>query len=263
MKARLALLALVACGPGRTTMARYPNAPAAWNRAGSDPKAVEIADKVVANYGGMAKWQAVKQISWHESIVDEGKPPMEGEQAWDRWNARTMGRLIGDHGDVVVRRELYGEYESAYGESGGKRQKLDDKESPPAIKVGIERWQFSSVALSAPFLLEEVGTVLKYNGQAKGDNDKPVDMIGITFDPGEKARAGTSYVVGVDPETSMIVRLEVVASGGNIAYKPDNLVEVNGLKFPTIEHNIGLPTEHIEFKDIKIAEPEDSLYSVF
>ncbi|MFT3698816.1 MAG: hypothetical protein QM831_37060 [Kofleriaceae bacterium] len=249
-------------------MARYPNAPTAWNRAGSDPKAVEIADKVVANYGGMDKWAAVKQIQWGEAIVDQGKPPMEGEQAWDRWNARTMGRLIGDHGDVVVRRELYGEYETAYGESGGKRQKMDDKESPPAIKVGVERWQFSSVALSAPFLMEEVGTVLKYNGQAAGDpgpdgQPTPIDMIGITFDAGEKARAGTSYVVGVDPKTNMIVRLEVVASGGNIAYKPDNLTEVNGMKFPTVEHNIGLPTEHIEFKNIKIGEPEDSLYSVF
>ena len=46
------VFALVGCGAGRTTFALYPSASAAFDRAGSDPKAVEIADRVIAAAGG-------------------------------------------------------------------------------------------------------------------------------------------------------------------------------------------------------------------
>ena len=35
------------------------------------------------------------------------------------------------------------------------------------------------------------------------------------------------------------------------------------MKFPTVENNIGLASEAITFKDIKIGEPEDERYVTF
>src|SRR3569623_3850006 len=106
----LVALAVVSCAPSRTTMARYPNAAPSFDRANSDPKAVELADKVVAAAGGMDKWNTVKQIRWSGQVTNAGKVVIDGEEAWDRWNARAYGRVFGDHGDVVIKRAIYGDH---------------------------------------------------------------------------------------------------------------------------------------------------------
>lgn len=258
----MAVLGAASCAPARTTMARYPNAAPAFDRAKSDPKAVEIADKVVAAAGGMDKWNAVKQIKWALTITNDGKTVFDGEEAWDRWNARTYTRLIQDHGDMVVRRELYGDGAQAEAQlPGNKKQKLDNKDSPGAIKVATERWQFDSTVLCAPFLLEEVGSHLDYVGKAQGDTG-PLEVIKLTFDPADKARAGTAYQIDIDPQTFAIARVEIIKPDGNIGYKGSAFTEVNGMKFPTVETNIGLPGEVFTYKDVSIGSVEDSLYQL-
>lgn len=242
-------------------MARYPNAAPAFDRAKSDPKAVEIADKVVAAAGGMDKWNAVKQLRWGETIANDGKQVFDGEEGWDRWNARAYGRLIQSDGDIVVRRELYGEGAEAYAEMAGKKQKLDPKQTEKAVKVAVERWQFDSAVLCAAFLLEEVGSHLDYVGKAQGDTG-PLEVLKLTFDPNDKARAGTSYQIDIDPQTFVIARLEIILPSGNIGYRSSGVTEVQGLKFPTVETNIGLPGEVFTFKNIAIGEPEDGLYQL-
>ncbi len=259
----LALLSVASCGPGRSTFQRYPNATPAFDRAKSDPKAVEIADKVAAAAGGMDKWAMVKQLRWSEVVSNDGKTQMEGEEAWDRWNARAMGRLLGDHGDVVVKRDIYGERLEAWGEQAGKRSALPEKDAEQAGKVAKERWQYDTAALCMPFLLEEPGSKLGYVGEAAGDDGKPLEVLLLSFDPADTARMGTSYQVDVDPTSFQIARIEVVKPGGNIGYKVSGWKEVNGLKFPTVENNIGMTSEAITFKDIKIGEPEDELYVTF
>jgi len=262
MKAILfAALCAASCAPSRTTMARYPNAAPAFDRAKSDPKAVEIADKVVAAAGGMDKWNAVKQIRWGEVITNDGKPVFDGEEAWDRWNARAYGRLIQSEADGVVRREIYGEGHEAYAEMAGRKQKLEPKDTEAALKVAVERWQFDSAVLCAPFLLEEVGSHIDYVGKAQGDAG-PLEVLKLTFDPNDKARAGTAYQIDVDPTTFMIARIEIIKEGGNIGYKSSGYIDVKGMKFPTVENNIGLPGEVFTFKNIAIGEPDDALYQL-
>src|SRR5258705_13813486 len=96
-----ALAIATACGPGRTTYARHPGAATAFDRAGSDPKALEIADQVVAATGGKANWDKAKQIRWTVSIKDGDKVVIEGEEAWDRWNGRHWGRIHNEAGNLV------------------------------------------------------------------------------------------------------------------------------------------------------------------
>jgi len=256
-------IALLGCAPTRTTIARYPNAAPAFDRTASDAKAVEIADKVVAAAGGLDKWQAVKQIRWSETVTNDGKVVLDGEEGWDRWNARQYGRLIGDHGDVIIHHEIYGDKDEAYGESGGKREDLSPQDMPQALKVAVERWQYDTAALCMPFLLEEVGSRLTYVGQAAGDDGKPLEVLKLEFDPKDKARTGTAYQVDIDPATNVIARIEVVRAGGNIGYKVGGWTDVKGMKFPSTMNNIGLPGEVISFKKVEIGDPEDSLYVKF
>jgi len=260
----LAVLALTcACAPSRSTFQRYPNATPTFDRAKSDPKAVELADKVVAAAGGMDKWNTVKQLRWSAQVSNAGKVVIDGEEAWDRWNARQYGRVFGDHGDVVIKRDIYGDHLEAYAEQpGNKRAQLEPKEAEPATKIAVERWQFDTAALCMPFLLEEPGSHLAYTGQEPGESG-PLEVITLTFDPNDKARAGTSYQVDIDPASSTIARLAVVKASGNLGYKLSGWTDVNGMKFPTVLNNLGLTSEVINVKDIKIGDPEDSLYVTF
>jgi hypothetical protein len=258
----LAALCAASCAPSRTTMARYPNAAPTFDRAKSDPKAVEIADKVVAAAGGIDKWNAVKQIRWSLTITNDGKVVFDGEEGWDRWNARAYGRLIQTQGDVVIRREIYGDGYDAEAElPGNKKQKLEPKEAPAAVKLATERWQFDSMVLCAPFLLEEVGSHLDYVGKAQGETG-PLEVLKLTFDPADKARAGTSYQIDIDPTTFAVSRVEIIKPDGNIGYKATGVTEVNGMKFPTVQTNIGLPGEVFTYKKIATGDVEDSLYQL-
>jgi hypothetical protein len=253
-------LALVGCAPKRTSMARYPTAAPAFDRAASDAKAVELADKVVAAAGGMDKWNAVQQIRWNGTVMNDGKVSLEYEEAWDRWNAREYDRLIGDHGDVVIHHEIYGDKDEAYGEQAGKREELSAQDAPPAMKAAFEHWQYDTAVVCMPFLLEEVGSHLTYVGQAAGDNGQPMEVLKLEFDPKDKARTGTSYQVDIDPATNVIARIEVVKPGGNIGYKVGGWSDVKGMKFPSTMNNIGLPGEVISFKKVEIGDVEDGLF---
>lgn len=261
----VSFLAIGACGPGRTTYARYPGAPAAFDRAHSDPKAVELADKVVEATGGHANWDKAKQVRWGITIKDGDKTVFDGEEAWDRWNGRHWGRIHTGDVDLIVIREIYSESPGTFmidkGASGMVKQPDEDANTRKNLSVAAERWKFDTAALCVAFLLEEPGTKLSYVGEAKDEDGKPLEAIKIEFDPKDATRQGAAYQIEVNPQTHMIERFELVKPDGNVGYKVSGWVDVGGLKFPTLHSNIGYAAETIAFKDIKVGEPQDELYS--
>ena len=265
MKARWLVLVIAACGAGRTTYARFPGAATTFNRAGSDPKALEIADQVAAATGGRDKWEKAKQIRWAITIKDGDKTVFEGEEAWDRWNGRHWGKIHAGEVDLIVIREIYTDVPGTFmidkGTSGMVKQPDEDANTRKNLAVAAERWNFDTAALCAAFLLEEPGTKLSYVGTQNGDDGKPLDVVKIEFDPKDAPRKGAVYQVEVNHDTHMIERFEIVKADGNVGYKVSGWVDVNGIKFPTMQNNIGYAGEVIAFKDIKVSDPEDSLYS--
>jgi len=259
----LSFLAIGACGPGRTTYARYPGAPVTFDRAGSDPKAVELADKVVEATGGRANWEKAKQIRWTVLIKDGDKTVFDGQEAWDRWNGRHWGKIHTEAADLVIIREIYKDIPGMFlvdGPKGLVKQPDEDANTRKNLQVAAERWRFDTAALCAAFLLEEPGSKLTYGGETKNEDGKTLEVIKIEFDPKDATRSGAVYQVDVDAQTHMVERFELVKPDGNVGYKVSGWVDVGGLKFPTLQSNIGYAAETIAFKDIKVGEPEDDLF---
>jgi hypothetical protein len=264
---RISLVCLcisAACGgSSRSTYATYPGAATAFDPAGSDPKAVELADKVFAAAGGPQGWANAKEIRWKEAISKDGAIVAQGEQAWDRWNGRHHGRLETPNGDIVVMQDLY---EEGSGSAFMKNMKMGQAEAANAIKAARERWNFDTAALLMPFLLKSPGVTLKYAGDAPDEQNQPtLEQIKVTFDSRDKTRDGSTYYVVVKKDTHVIERLEIVKPGqsdnNRLGYKLGDWVTVNGMKFPTRHENIGYKGEVISFKDISVsAEPDDDLY---
>jgi hypothetical protein len=278
------LAALAACGPGRSTFARHPGGAAAFDRSGSDPKAVAIADKVIAAAGGAEHWNHAHQIKWSEEYTNKGKVVVAFEQAWDRWNGRHYGRLkkAADasyavdtshnpteskregEGDVVVMYRLYEDKGNAFLDSGHGLVGINAPDVPRALATARERWQFDTAVLCMPFLLEEPGTKLTYVGEFPGEDGKPpLDDIKVVFDPNDPSRTSTYHVM-VNRETNLIDRLEIIEKGQpdnkRIAFHLGTWVEVGGLKFPTVDEDVGVKEQLITFKNISVGEPDDALY---
>jgi hypothetical protein len=249
----VALCSLAACGASHTAAARFPGAPPAFDRAATDPKALELADQVLTATGGREHWEAIKQVRWSQTITHEGKPPLEGEQSWDRWNAREYGRVHRGDTDVVVMRELYGSQAVALGARGQSMQKLAREDAKTALDFATKRFSLDHAALCMPALLEAPGT--------KDSENQTREALKVEFDPKDGVHSGIAFRLLVAPDTHLVAQLEIIQAAGTSGYKLSQWVDVGGLKFPTVENNLGDPTEQIAFKDIRVGEPEEALYT--
>jgi hypothetical protein len=271
MFARIALaasvLVLVGCGATRTTFARYPTAAPAFDRAGSDPKAVEIADRVIAAAGGQDKWTATKQVRWSESITtgQAGAPPVTLDQAWDRWNGRHYELVHGAGGDIIVMRSLYEATQAVYRKSGSATQSVARADSDGALSNARQRWEFDTLILLLPFLLEEPGAKLTLVGEVVAEaGQTPYDDLKLTFDPKDPTRTMTVHAM-VNRSTNQIDRIEIVKAGDpdtkRLGYKVSAWASAGGLKLGTVFQNIGFADEVITFTKIEPATtPDETLF---
>jgi hypothetical protein len=260
--ATLAIAALAACGPGRTTFARYPGAAPNFDRTAQDPKALEIADKVIAASGGAASWSGAKQLRWHQTITQDGKDVLSGEQAWDRWNGRAYGRAKRPEGDMVIMRPVYEPGGHAFIDNGQRMKEVDGGKAE-MLSRAKERWEFDTGVLFMPFLLEEPGTKLEYAGEALGDDGKPRDVLKVSFDAKDVSRK-TKYQVVINRDTNLIERIEIQMPGKSederLGYAITGWIEANGMKLPGTLENLGLKGEVLTYKDVTVGEPDDTLY---
>jgi hypothetical protein len=258
----IAALTLIACGPGRTTFARYPGASPTFDRASADPKALAVADKVIAAAGGAARWNAAKQLRWSQTVMLDGKVVIDGEQAWDRWEGRHHARAHRDDGDIVVMRPLYSTGGTAFRDDiKGHLRKLEAG-TAESLAAARERWEFDTAVLFMSFLLEEPGTSLTYEGEKNGDDGKPHDVLIVTF-PKDPTRTAV-YHVSVSRETNMIDRMEIQKAGASelqrLGYGLKDWHEGGGIKYPGTLQNLGLTGEVITFKDLTVSDPDDTLF---
>lgn len=263
MRTAIALvgLALAACEPARVAIARYPGAPAAFDRAGADPQALAVADRAIAAAGGAAAWAAVRQLSWHLHLVQSDGSIVEADEAWDRWNARAHFRVqIGGDTDAIVKRDLYGTFRSVTAAVGRHVRSVVERDRKPLLDGATRRWRFDTAELCAPFLLEEPGSRIAYAGEEVTGGGL-ADIIAVTFDPRDAARAGDVLHVIVAQDTGVVVRLEIERDGATIGYALSGWTTVAGIRVPALARNDVSGGEVAAFGAIAIGEPDGELYS--
>lgn len=253
------ILAAAACGSSRTSYARYPGAPAAFDRAGADAKALEIADAMFAAAGGPGNWDKAKQVRWKQTVTSDGKVTLTYEEAWDRWNARHHGRLVQGEQDIVVGYDLYGSHSMGYIQQGHRKEVLDDAGKKKGLDTAKTVFNLDTAVMMLQFLVLEPGTKLKYVGQAKDDKGSDnYDDIAVTFD--DPLRKELEFHAIVDRTTHLPQRIEVLKGTQKIGYTLSGWTTVNGLKFATARGNLGYSGETTAITEIKVSDPEDELF---
>ncbi len=189
-----AILSFAACTPQKEI---NPAAPG-FNMEGSDPKAIEIADAVMAASGGRATWDSTQYLSW--TFFGARK---------HTWNKSTGDIVIDDMADST---KFVLNLNTMEGEVTVKGKVLGELDSKAAyLKRGKDKWINDSYWIFMPFKLKDSGVTLKYIGEGETSEGTKADIIQLTFD-NIGVTPDNKYHVYVDKESSLVVQWDFFSS---------------------------------------------------
>jgi hypothetical protein len=160
-------LSLVACT--QTKVETFYNPPAeGFDMAGSDAKAIALADSVMKAIGGRKAWDETRFISWNFF----GRRDL----VWDKWTGNTRIEIPADSTIFLVN----------VNEGTGRvsikgREILDQDSLNNLIERATQIWVNDSYWLVMPFKLKDSGVTLKYVGEQLLESDLSCEVLELRF----------------------------------------------------------------------------------
>ncbi len=185
------LLAVLACNTSRKGMVNEPNPPAdGFDSAGSDEKAIAIADKVMEAMGGRKAWDDTKVLAWNffgnRHLI---------------WNKQTGDVRIDSKRDTAVL--LANVYDNKVRAQVKGVEVTDPTELSEWRKKAKGIWINDSYWLVMPFKLKDSGVTLKYLRKEKTEAGAMADVLQLTF-KGVGVTPDNKYEVWVDQSDHLI-----------------------------------------------------------
>lgn len=161
-----------------------------FNLAGSDAKAVAIADEVMEALGGRKAWDNTRVIRWN----------FFGNRrlTWDKWTGDVRVEGLRDNSVALVNINTG---KGRFFKNGTEYMQPDSlaKYLPRAKS----QWINDSYWLVMPFKLKDSGVTLKYLGEENTEAGQPADKLQLTFqNVGDTPQ--NKYYVWVDRQTRLI-----------------------------------------------------------
>ena len=169
-----------------------PPAPG-FDMAGSDPKAVQIADQVMTAMGGRKAWDNTGLIAWNFFGVRK--------LVWDKRAGTVRVDNLRDDQTVFVN------VNTDKGRAFRNGREVTEPDSiAKYVKAGKSAWINDSYWLVMPFKLKDSGVTLKYLGDTIATKDgKPADLIQLTF-KGVGLTPDNKYHVWVDKQSRLVTQ---------------------------------------------------------
>ncbi len=159
-----------------------------FRAAESDPRAIALADEVMAALGGREAWDGTRHVSW---VFFGGRI-----HYWDRMTGDVR---IESEGDLVLM--------NIHTKSGRAWKEGEEVTGPDLLAGMLERgfawWTNDAYWVFMPYKLKDSGVALRYGGRRVGDDGRPCEVIDMSFsDVG--LTPGNRYEVLVDAETKLV-----------------------------------------------------------
>lgn len=161
-----------------------------FNAAGSDPKAIAIADQVMDAMGGRKAWDKTRYITW--SFF--GRRTL----LWDKKAGLCRIDIPADNSTYII---------DVNKETGQIKQKgtvmtqADSVKKYAAIAKSI--WINDSYWLVMPYKLKDSGVTLKYKGEMSAESGAACDVLELTFENVGRTPENR-YLVFVDKTTHLV-----------------------------------------------------------
>lgn len=185
-----AALILMACHKQALAQANSnPNPPApGFNAAGSDAKAIALADEVMEKLGGRQNWDKARYVRWR----------FFGRRlhVWDKWT----GNIRVERGEEIILMNLNTQQGRAW-KSGEEVTHPDSLAKE--LKFGYEAWVNDSYWTFMPFKLKDSGVTLKYMGEGRMADSSAAEILQLTFE-NVGVTPQNKYLVYVDRNTKLV-----------------------------------------------------------
>ncbi len=189
------LLLLIVLSPGALAQSGDNPPMEGFNAAGSDARAIEIADAVMKSMGGRKNWDNTRYLSWGFG---------NDEQVWDKWT----GDFRYQRDSLVVLMNVNTKEGKAYADG---KEVADNEE----ILAGAYRaWVNSGYWFLMPYKLKDSGVTLKYLGEGETEEGKAADILQLTFE-NVGLTPQNKYHVFVDKETSLVSQWQYFSEASN------------------------------------------------
>jgi len=179
----LFLVVFQMCEPKENNVAENPPMEG-FNTAGSDPKAIQIADSVMVAQGGRKSWDATRYIAWNFFGARK--------LLWDKYTGDVRIENLKDDTKTLVN------INTGKGKVFRNGAEITQPDSlAKYLQKGKEAWINDSYWLVMPFKLKDSGVTLKYLGEEKLPTGPDTDVLQLTYQN-----------VGVTPENKYKVYVD-------------------------------------------------------
>jgi hypothetical protein len=184
---------LPAALPAAPTAQKEENPPApGFDAAGSDAKAIALADAAMRAMGGRAAWDAAQQVSWTFFGVRTHVWDKHRDMARIEWLKRPLKVIV--HLRDGTGKVLLDGVEQTHPDSLAKY-----------LDMGKKAWVNDSYWLAMPYKLKDSGVTLKYVGEGETADKRAADVLQLTF-KGVGVTPDNKYHVWVDKELSLVTQ---------------------------------------------------------
>lgn len=192
MLTRFLLLALLLpAGLLHAQSKKSANPPATgFNAAGSDARAVQLADEVMNAMGGRKAWDNTRYIAWNFFGARK--------LVWDKWSGNVRVDNLSNDQTVILNINTD---KGRVFRNG--REETDADSVAKYVKQAKGAWINDSYWLVMPFKLKDSGVTLKYLGDDKTEDGKPADVLQLTF-RGVGNTPDNKYKVWVDKGSRLV-----------------------------------------------------------
>ncbi|HEY4492295.1 MAG TPA: hypothetical protein VI958_09890, partial [Acidobacteriota bacterium] len=147
-----------------------------------DPKAVALAEKMIAAMGGMDQWKAVKAVRFDFVVEPEGKPARRVKHLWDRRTNRDHVEWEKDGKQTVAWVDLSQKTGSAWTDA----TKLEGAELKAALDTAHARWVNDTYWMIMPWKTLDAGVQLKHEGARDGHQILHLRFGKVGLTPGDQ-----------------------------------------------------------------------------
>lgn len=178
---------------GVAQVRKSPNPPApGFDLAGSDARAVQIADAVMAAMGGREAWDETQLITWNFDGIRK--------LVWDKWSGDVRVDNLLDDQTVLL---------NITNDMGRVFRNGEELTNPDSVMKYVRQsklnWIHDSFWLLMPFKLKDPGITLKYIGDEPTQAGKPADALQLTF-KSAPTTLGSKYKLWVDKKSRLIIQ---------------------------------------------------------
>ncbi len=194
MKKYFLLIALFVGGFTASTTAQKSANPAAkgFNAAGSDAKAIALADAAMDAMGGRKNWDNTRYITWN----------FFGNRrlTWDKWTGDARVENLKNDQTVLL---------NVNNDKGRVMKNGEEITQPDSVAKYVKQaksaWINDSYWLVMPYKLKDSGVTLKYLGEDKTEDGAAAEKIQMTFENvGDTPQ--NKYHVWLSPESKMVTQ---------------------------------------------------------